>query len=142
MKLSPILLLAGALALGGCTWNNPITSAGVGVYDLVTGQTVSQGKAKALHDSIATLQKISNAYIETCIQPANQKLAECSKALVGQVGTYLGASRAADDNLYAAIVAAQAQHSNVKIASTLYNAASSAANALSKAKSAADAAKV
>ena len=133
MKLRVAFLLA-AFALAGC--NNPLTTV-TSVYTLVTGATVTQGQAAALHSSISAVESTTNTYIETCVQPANNGQPGCDKATVGKVAKALAAVRAADNDLFNAIVVAQKSGTSVGVVSTSYNAAVDAFNALQTAKPAA-----
>lgn len=130
-----IRFLAGlallALALASC--NNPVTTV-TGIYTLVTSATVSQGQAAALHSSIGAVEHTTDTYLETCIKPENNGQPGCDKPTVGKVAKALAAVRAADNDLFNALVVAQKAGSTVQVVSTAYNAAVDAFNALSAAK--------
>lgn len=133
-RILGVTLLALALPLAAC--KNPITAV-ASTYDLVVGATVSQGKVSALHSGIQVTERTTNAYLETCITPANAGITGCDKPTVGKVAKALRAVRAADDDLVAALQVAQKSGSSVGVASTVYNVAVDAANALTAAKPAA-----
>lgn len=129
-RLLGALLLACALPLGSCAKLEGEITTVQAVYTAVTTATVTQAKAKALHDTIYGVEGTATGFLET--PPCNA--AATATSLCKNVAIALKALRGADDTLANAIVAAQGAGTGIGVTSTAYNAAVTAFNGYSDAK--------
>jgi len=135
MKLSRLFGLVAlplaCLSLGSCAAIKTDLSAASAAYSAVTTATVTQAKAKALHDAIAATEVASDTYLEEPNCTATTPATTACKGLTTsvKVAKALQVLRSADDSLTNSIVAAQTAGTGVGVASAGYNLAVSAYNA-------------